>query len=117
MATSWNSRRREATRGSGWLIGASSAGAIIVLFGAAFSSYWRRALAVLAVTCVVGVAIVTVVFRVLAMSAGREFRTYSPTKGVGWLAMSFALLLAALVCVALHRRLLQSRRPAGVAHA
>lgn len=100
-----------------WLIGVSSAGTIIVLAGALFSSYWRRAFAVLAVTCAVGIAIVTAAFRVLAMSAGREFRTYSPTRGVGWLAMTFALALAALVCSALHRRLLQPQRPEGVAHA
>jgi hypothetical protein len=100
-----------------WLIGVSSAAAIVVLLGAVFSSYWRRALAVLAVTCAIGVTAVTAAFRLLAVSSGREFRTYSPTAGAGWLATMLALALAALVCSALHRWLLRPRQPQGVAYA
>ncbi len=88
-----------------WLMDASCIATLALLMSSGFSSQWRRPFAVLAITCLTVVAAVGIVFRLLAMHAGRPFATYAPTRGIRWLATTCALAVAALICSSLHRRL------------
>jgi hypothetical protein len=91
-----------------WLIDVSSIITLLVLVAALFSSLWRRPLIVLALTFATAIAAIITCFRVLAMNEHQAFHSFSPARGIGWLAVSFALALAAVVCSLLHQRLLYS---------
>lgn len=92
-----------------WLMDAASVATMMLLVRAVFSSQWRRALTVLAITCVVEVAAVGLVLHWMAMRAGQALAHYTPARGAREVATMCALALAALVCLALRRRLLRQQ--------
>jgi hypothetical protein len=100
-----------------WLIDLSSGITMLALLAALLSSRWRRPLIVLTSTSVTAIAAIVACFHVLASSEHQAFRSFSPTRGVGWLITAFALAGAAFVCSLLHRRLLHPHSQERAAHA